>query len=157
FMNLADFDEALVSSRIWTEASHIEQRLADLTAHMENVIQKYLRNRYPTISDYNAHAGEVADPFRILVVANFPVNFTTEGGRRLVSTAQSGPRCGVSTLISIDSRVELPKGFDLADLERCGANLVWEDGRFRWRDEDFGRYPLTLDRLPDEALFTRVL
>ena len=46
FMHLADYDEPLVTSRIWTEPQHIEQRLADLTAHMENVIQKYLRNQF---------------------------------------------------------------------------------------------------------------
>jgi hypothetical protein len=45
FMHLADHDEALVNSRIWTEASHIEERLTDLTEHMENVIQ-YLRNEF---------------------------------------------------------------------------------------------------------------
>src|SRR5262249_31637679 len=150
FMNLADFDESLVNSRIWTEAAHIEQRLADLTGHMENVIQKYLRNRYPTITDYNIHAGEVAEPFRVLVVANFPANFTTEAARRLVSIAQSGPRCGVTTLISIDTRQALPRGFDMGDLERYGENLVWEDGRFRWRNEDFGRHPLSLDRFPGD-------
>jgi hypothetical protein len=153
FMSLADYDEALVGARIWTEPVHIEHRLADLTAHMENVIQKYLRNRYATISDYNAQAGEVAEPFRVLVVANFPANFTAEAARRLVSIAQSGPRCGVSTLISVDRKQPLPKGLDLADLERCAANLVWEQERFRWRDEDFGRLPLTLDRLPEREDF----
>ena len=76
FMHLVDYDEALVTSRIWTEQSHIDQRLADLTGHMENVIQKYLRNQFETIEDYNAHAGEVAEPYRVLVVANFPVNFS---------------------------------------------------------------------------------
>jgi hypothetical protein len=159
FMNLADYDESLVGSRIWTEAPHIEQRLADLTAHMENVIQKYLRNRYTTISEYNAEAGEVAEPFRVLVVANFPANFTTEASRRLISIAQSGPRCGVSTLISIDSKLALPRGFELGDLERCGENLVWEEQeqRFQWRDKDFGPYPLTIDALPDDAFCNRVL
>src|SRR5690606_6843 len=29
FMHLADYDEQLVTSRIWTEANHIERRLAD--------------------------------------------------------------------------------------------------------------------------------
>src|SRR5207248_7098534 len=52
FMHLADHDEALVTSRIWTEQAHIEQRLADLTGHMENVIQKYLRNQFETIEEY---------------------------------------------------------------------------------------------------------
>jgi hypothetical protein len=157
FMNLADQDESLVGGRIWTEAGHIEQRLADLTAHMENVIQKYLRNRYATISDYNVHAGEVAEPFRVLVVANFPVGFTTEAARRLLSIAQGGPRCGVSTLMSIDSSQALPKGFDLADLERWGSNLDWESERFVWRDEDFGPWPLTLDRLPDDNFCNGIL
>jgi hypothetical protein len=157
FMNLADYDEQVVSSRIWTESVQIEQRLADLTAHMENVIQKYLRNRYKTISEYNREAGEVAEPYRILVVANFPTNFTAEATRRLVSIAQSGPRCGVSTLISVDGNQPLPRDFDLADLERAGANLVWESGSFQWRDEDFGNFVLRMDRAPEEAFVNRVL
>ena len=83
FMHLADYDEQLVTSRIWTEPAHIEQRLADLTEHMENVIQKYLRNEFETIEEYNAHAGEMAEPYRVLVVANFPANFTETAARRL--------------------------------------------------------------------------
>src|SRR5262249_37625111 len=128
FMHLADYDDALVASRIWTEVGHIEQRLSDLTGHMENVIQKYLRNDFPDVSAYNAHAGEVAEAFRVLVVANFPVNFSTEAVRRLISIVQSGPRCGVYTLISVDTRHPLPKGFDLADLRPAGAHLVWKGG-----------------------------
>src|SRR5204863_1578240 len=42
FMHLADYDEAMISHRIWTESAHIEQRLTDLTGHMESIIQKYL-------------------------------------------------------------------------------------------------------------------
>ena len=49
FMHLADYQEQLVTSRIWTEPRHIEERLADLSEHMENVIQKYLRNEFATI------------------------------------------------------------------------------------------------------------
>jgi hypothetical protein len=157
FMHLYDHDPLLVSSRIWTEPSHIEQRLTDLTAHMENVIQKYLRNRYQTILEYNAEAGEVAEPFRVLVVADFPVNFSDAAARRLVSICQSGPRCGVTTLITVDTRQPLPHGFDLADLEDAGAVLVWHDGRFVWKDDDFGPYPLTLDTVPDDALANRLL
>ncbi len=157
FMNLADYDEQVVGSRIWTEAVHIEQRLADLTAHMENVIQKYLRNRYKTISDYNREAGEVAEPYRVLVVANFPTNFTAEATRRLVSIAQSGARCGVSILLSVDGNQPLPREFDLADLERAGVNLVWDDDTFQWRDEDFGQYVLRMDRAPEDAFVNRIL
>jgi len=157
FMHLADYDEQLVASRIWTETPHIEQRLADLTLHMENVIQKYLRNQYETIMDYNEQAGEVAEPFRVLVVANFPVNFSPEAIRRLLSIMQSGPRCGVLTLVSIDSKVPLPKGFDLADLEANSLNFAWDGQRFRWKDADFAAYPLMLETPPDNDFANRIL
>ena len=117
FMHLADYDELLVTSRIWTEARDIEQRLTDLTEHMENVIQKYLRNEFETIEEYNADAGEVAEPFRVLVVANFPANFNENAARRLVSIVASGARCGVYALISVDTKLNMPAGFQLKDLE----------------------------------------
>ena len=118
FMHLADHDEKLVGSRIWTEPQQIEKRLADLTAHMETVIQKYLRNQYKTIEEYNAQAGEVAEPYRFLVVANFPVNFTPEAARRLVSIVNSGPRAASTRSSPHDPKQPLPQGFNLDDLEQ---------------------------------------
>src|SRR5262249_4399318 len=141
FMHLADHDEQLVASRIWTEQQHIEQRLADLTAHMENVIQKYLRNQFRNIAEYNVHAGEVAEPFRFLVVENVPAGFTLEATRRLVSIAASGARCGVHTLVTVDPKLPLPQDFDLKDLEKASVTLVWKDGRYMWKDPDFGKFP----------------
>merc|ERR1711965_481923 len=75
-MHLADHDEKLINDRIWTETRHIEQRLLDITEHMETVIQKYLRNEFDSIIDYNEAAGEIAEPLRFLVVSDFPANFT---------------------------------------------------------------------------------
>jgi hypothetical protein len=157
FMHLADYDEMLVASRIWTETPHIEHRLADLTLHMENVIQKYLRNRYESITDYNEEAGEVAEAFRVLVIANFPTNFSPDAIRRLISINQSGPRCGVLTLISVDSKQSLPKDFNLADLEQNSSTFAWNGERFVWKDPDFGPYPLALDAPPDNELVNRIL
>ncbi len=157
FMHLADYSELLVNSRIWTETSHIEQRLTDLQAHMENVIQKYLRNEFETIEDYNVHAGEVAEPFRILVVANFPANFNESATRRLISIASSGARCGVFTLISIDTKLPLPSAFQIKDLEPHAVNLSWKEGKFQWRDPNFTKFPLQLDKPPGSETFTRLM
>ncbi len=157
FMHLADYDEQLIGGRIWTEPGHIEQRLADLTGHMENVIQKYLRNQFQSIREYNAHAGEVAEPFRVVVVADFPVNFGLEAARRLVSIATSGPRCGVYALIAVDEAQGVPQGFRLADLEAGSALLAWADGRFVWKEPDFDRLPLRLDGPPPAELCNRLM
>src|SRR6185369_15065554 len=123
-MHLADHDEALVGGRIWTESEHIEQRLADLTEHMETVIQKYLRNEFETIDQYNAQAGELAEPYRYLVIADFPVGFSPESLRRLSSIATSGARCGVFMLVMRDLRVGLPGGTHLDDIEAHSVNIV---------------------------------
>ena len=82
FMHLADYSEAMVGGRIWTEPQQIEARLADLNLHIETVIQSYLRNEYPTIEAYNQTAGEVAEPYRVLVVADFPAGFSEASARR---------------------------------------------------------------------------
>ena len=130
FMHLADFDELLVSGRIWTESAHIDRQLANLTEHMENVFQTYLRNQFATIEEYNEYAGEVAEPYHVLVVASFPVNFSDNAVRRLVSIASSGARCGVYTLVSVDSRQQLPHNFDLEDLRQHANCLAWGGDRF---------------------------
>jgi len=157
FMHLADHDEALVGGRIWTESDHIEQRLANLTEHMETVIQKYLRNEFETIDDYNAQAGELAEPYRFLVIADFPVGFEGDSFRRLASIASTGARCGVYTLVVRDTRVPLPSGAHMDELEAHSLNLVRKGGRFVWRDEVFQRFPLTLDPPPSEQSLTRIL
>ncbi|MHC4915357.1 MAG: FtsK/SpoIIIE domain-containing protein [Planctomycetota bacterium] len=123
-MQLADHDESLVSGRIWTEASHIERRLAELTEHIEKVIQKYLRNRYATIDDYNREAGEIKEAYHFLVVADFPTGFSDLGLERLASIVNSGARCGVYTLIYRDSRQPLPAQLDAESLKRCGPVIT---------------------------------
>ncbi len=157
FMHLADYDERLVGHRIWTEAAHINQRLADLTEHMENVIQKYLRNQFDSIQHYNETAGEVAEPFRVLVVANFPAHFSEEATRRLISIANSGPRCGVYTLISIDLASRMPRHVQWSDLEANANVLVWEQDRFRWQTETLAPWELSLTPPPDDPSMTALI
>lgn len=158
FMHLADFDELLVSSRIWTEPSHIEKRLADLTEHMETVLQTYLRNEFATIDEYNEFAGEVAEPYRVLVVANFPVNFTDVALRRLVSIAEGGRRCGVFLMLSYDQSQDVPRGFAPADLEKYATVLQWTDDReFRLADPALSSWPLALDPPPAADAFGQIV
>jgi energy-coupling factor transporter ATP-binding protein EcfA2 len=157
FMHLADHDDKLVTSQIWTEPTHIEQRLTDLTDHIASVIQKYLRNQYKTIEDYNRAAGEVAEPYRVLVIANFPTNFTPEAAKRLISIANSGPSCGVCTLVSADTRLAMPRDFNLADLEAASFTVAWKEGRFVPKDPALAPFPLALDRPPDAATIATIV
>lgn len=154
FMHLADYDEQIITSRIWTEGSHIEQQLVNLTEHMENVIQVYLRNEFETIQQYNEFAGEMAEPYRVLVVANFPTNFTESAARRLASIVASGARCGVYVLLSVDKRAPMPHGFELSDLESQMLHLDWRQNQFVWKGSPLSKLPLELDTPPEAKNFT---
>jgi S-DNA-T family DNA segregation ATPase FtsK/SpoIIIE len=157
FMHLVDYEEALVCGRIWTESEHIEARLTELTSHMENVIQKYLRNEFETIEAYNQQAGELAEPYRFLVIADFPVNFNEGAARRLNSIVSSGARCGVFTLIAHDQRQPVPPELQLDDLQSGSIHLVHDGKRFVFQDELLSQFPLTLDAPPPEEELTRIL
>ncbi len=157
FMHLADFDEQLVASRIWTDSAHIEQRLADLTKHMENVIQVYLRKEFQSIEEYNAFAGEMAEPYRVLAVANFPANFSEVAAQRLKSIVASGARCGVFVMLSVDAKSPLPRNFRLADLESEAFALDWSGEHFTWKHDEYGALPVEYPQPPSVERFKEIV
>lgn len=115
-MHLADYDELLIHSRIWTEESQIRAQLRKITEHMENVFQTYLRSEFATIEEYNESAGEVAEPWHFVVVAGFPQAFSEEAARYLSSILTSGPSCGVHAFVAWNPALTCPPGFDAAEL-----------------------------------------
>ncbi|HUB68272.1 MAG TPA: FtsK/SpoIIIE domain-containing protein [Candidatus Methylacidiphilales bacterium] len=110
-MYLADYQESIINRRIWTQRDQIEERLAEMSEHIEKVIQMYLRNEYATITEYNRQAGSVAEKYHFLVIADFPANFSETSAKRLQSIGASGPRCGIFTLMHWDQRQPAPDGF----------------------------------------------
>ncbi len=116
FMHLADFDADLVNNQVWTENRQIEEKLAELAGQMEVVAQKYLRNEYATIDEYNRVAGEVAEPYRVLVVADFPGRFEEKVAARIATIVSGGVPCGMLTLIAADPSKPMPLHFEFDDL-----------------------------------------
>lgn len=132
FLHLGDFDEELIDTKPWTSTRDIEAKLTELTAHLETVISKYLRGQHATIDEYNVEAGEMAEPYRLLLVNDFPANFSDRAAQQLLSLIENGPRCGVHTVISVGSEhVDVPS----ATIDRIVAAtdvVSWVgEGRFR--------------------------
>ncbi|MCA9239443.1 MAG: AAA family ATPase, partial [Planctomycetales bacterium] len=159
FMHLADYEEDLIAKRIWSETRDIDEQLQRLTAHMETVIQKYLRSEYDDIHAYNQQAGEVAEPFHVVVVNGFPNNFTDTAAKRLVSLATGGPRCGVYVLAVIDAAYRLPTDFRVDELKADAVNLEWDAQRARlvWRYPGFELLPLTVAQPPEPERMVEVV
>ena len=122
--HLADYEDSIINERIWTQREQIENRISELNAHMEKVIQMYLRNEYDSITEYNKQAGNIAEKYHFLVIADFPGNFSEAATRGLLSIAASGARCGIYTLIHWDKRQPLPEAFDADDLRKTSITIT---------------------------------
>jgi hypothetical protein len=111
-MHLGDYEETLIHGRIWTQATQIEERLAELNEHIEKVIQMYLRNEYATLDEYNAQAGTIAEKHRFVLISGFPAAFSETAAKRLLRLAATAgemcsmtcERCSVSGMNRIHSR-----------------------------------------------------
>lgn len=141
-MHLADFDELLISTRIWTDATQIRAQLQRVTEHMENIFQTYLRSQFHSIEEYNQSAGEVAEPYHFVVVAGFPTAFTEESARHLSSILTSGSRCGVRALVAWNPGISSPPSFDDEDLLNHCTRFEVRDGTVQPKNE-----------LPQDLLF----
>ncbi len=152
FMHLADEYELLVGERIWTDPRSIEQRLTDLCEHMETVIQKYLRNEFADIDAYNRAAGEIAEPYRFVVCADFPTHFSEQAAAKFLSILRAGQRCGVHTIVIRDPSAPLPDGITSADLaESCVEVRCDAKGTFSFASGAFAALPLELDAPPTDS------
>ncbi|EMI41935.1 FtsK/SpoIIIE domain-containing protein [Rhodopirellula sp. SWK7] len=103
FMALADHDPLLIHHRVWTTSDKITQRLAELTQHVENVVQASLRDRFERIEDYNEVAGSLAEPYHAIAAVGFPDGLSRESYMHLRSLIQSGARCGVFVILVIEN------------------------------------------------------
>lgn len=157
FMHLADVDELLVNTRIWTEPGQIEERLADLTEHMETVLQNFLRNEFATLEDYNREAGEVAEPYRVLVVSGLPHGFSDIALRRLWNIIMGGARCGVIPLVAVDQQMTMPRGFAWDDLQPYVSTVAWDRDVCRWQHPELKTWPLSIEFPPEGAQFGRLV
>lgn len=156
-MHLADFEERLINSRIWTQQAQIEQRLADLNEHIEKVTQMYLRNEYASLAEYNAQAGRLAEKYQFLVIADFPTNFSEVAVKRLQSIAASGPRCGVHVLMHWDQRKTPPVEFVPEELRKNAICIVPRGEGFALANANWDGTKLALDAPPSAERTTQLL
>lgn len=136
----------------------IEKRLADLEAHMAHVNQKYLGISYPSMEEYNRKAGQIEEPYRLLIVTDFPARFSETAAQRLISISTNGPATGVYTIAMIDTdKKEMPYGFNLSDLERTASIISCEDSTCQWLEDGLKEYQLTFDRIHSKELFVNII
>lgn len=102
FTRLVDVDDRtskVINGKIWTSTADVDDRLRVLADHIANVTQRCLQGQYDNIQDYNAIAGQNAEPYQVLMIMDFPGGFKEDSLRMLEQIISTGPKCGVYTVI----------------------------------------------------------
>ena len=158
--NIAEYmhlPQEIVGEKVWTEPDQIEHQLTVLSSHMETVFQKYLRNDFKSMEEFNDHVGEIGEPYRLLVVLNFPINFSEAAAQRLLDIAANGSRTGVYLLLMRDKDLKVPLSFEIAELKSLSTLIDQEGNNLIWKDADFRDCALTIDSLPSVKMTKRLL
>jgi len=120
FMDLADYDDKLVYTRIWTETDLLNRLLKEQKQMMENTIQFTLRKSYQSIEEYHDDYGGIQEPYRFLVIADFPAGFDSgyrdETLRVLQSLMRNGHHCGFHTILLVTGELKTDAGIQIKDL-----------------------------------------
>ncbi len=160
FLKLGDYAKELIGGQAWSAREHMRLRLRDIISHIETVTQKYLRNDYADIESYNREAGEIAEPYRILAIADFPEQFDQDMARDLERIVQNGPRCGVFTLIHANSSVKAAHGVSTASVTPFASVVqAGKDGGLTLAASSHGAsaWPFRADPAPNDAVLTAIV
>ena len=102
---LGDNAESVIGPKVKTTERELEEALLELEEHITFVTQKYLQGTFDSLTAYDVAAGEVAEPYRLLVLYDFPKGFVRSTGAdeaalaRLAKIVEVGRRCGVFTFV----------------------------------------------------------
>lgn len=104
-LRLLDIDKDLLDGQVWSESDHIAERLRRITDHVSYVQQRCLQDRFANLAEYNAQAGELAEPYHVVCVLGYPRGFTEEAAERLRTLVSHSERAGVGVMIVCDPAI----------------------------------------------------
>lgn len=148
FLALAEHDPALLDGGVATLDADIDAALARLAGNVERVIRQFLRGRYPSLAACTDAAGEILEPFRVLVLADYPAGCTEQAQDLIQRLVEQGPQAGLFTIVVRDPNVRTrgkggrrkpPAG--LVHLRTDGGELTLDRGVA-------GRWQLVGDEVP---------
>lgn len=163
FLPLGEIYPDLLSGGVATTPEDIDATLTDLSRHIERIIQQYLRGRFSSLRECNEAAGEILEPYRLLVVFDHPTGLSETSTRLLDTIIENGPRCGVYTIVTKDSQpgggFSSPWSTAWGGAKPPAAVEVFKaDSDSFWIDVPrAGRWNVRLDRMPPPAILDRII
>ena len=113
---LAQLSEKIKGENILIDEFQLKRMLDDLGNEIPSIIQKVLGHKYrdKTLIEYNKDARELAKPYNLLMIADYPQSFTNDLNNKLFKILQTGKRAGIFSFISINTDFEPINHIDIS-------------------------------------------
>lgn len=132
---LGDQAAAVIGNKAATTGAELVDLLNELEGHITYVTQKYLQGEYDSLSHYNEQAGEVAEPYRVVLLYDLLAAVSRANNylddetiARLTKVAKAGRRCGVFLFVHQNAPFPEPLQNSLSSLPTFTAgtaNPAW--------------------------------
>jgi hypothetical protein len=152
---LPDF---LTGGLAWHEEQDIEEQLSLIQTRIAAIKTKYLGIKFPSIEEYNSHAGTIEEPYWLIVVADCPIRFRDDALQKLISIAKNGPQVGIYLAVMLDEQEKKCTDYLISEIAQTANHIVCPDKNdpVFFDDRDFRDLEFQLDSPPDAGLIERV-
>lgn len=120
FAALRDASVDVIGDGIASTPQEIRSRLAGMVETIAAITQQKLRDTHQTLDDYNAAiragSGAAGEPYRFVIISNWPHGFDTESCQLLSQILVNGAKCGIYVVGSVDTKAKIPYGVELDDV-----------------------------------------
>jgi S-DNA-T family DNA segregation ATPase FtsK/SpoIIIE len=152
---LLELDEMIRGRSAWSSTADIAESLREVRKMMEDIVQTRLINRHDNIETYNVEAGVDGEPYRVVVISDFPKGFKDEAIEHLQSIIENGPRAGIYVLAAWDTVSPAPRSFSEERFTAHTSIVELNQDRFSVRGLRFEDVTLVADPIPDRELVKR--
>lgn len=152
FAALREGTQPLLSPPL-TDEDELEAHLNVLTKDVTRIAE-LLAGAHGSVAELEAVAGESGEPYRVLMLFDYPTGVTQRAFDNLIRLAERGPACGVSLLVQHDTEATACRDRDPRLLYQH-ATVVRKD-KSVWEIDGVRRLRLDLDPSPPLELLRRV-
>lgn len=133
FAALGDASGEVIGSGIAARPEDIRKRLGQMIEAITDIKQGKLRDIHPSLDAYNASvrksSGASGEPYRFVVIANWPHGFDSESCGLLKQVLDNGAPCGVHVFGSIDVAAKLPYDVKVEEIWASAARVDLGQGQ----------------------------
>ena len=113
---LSSLSPKIKGENILTDPDELRRALTSIKTDIPNIIQKVLGHRYlgKSLIEYNADADELAKPYHILMIADFPNALSKEHCEAIERIVRTGKQAGIFVIMNLDSSYKPRSSYDYA-------------------------------------------